>query len=203
VRAVAPGWTVDGAAFDAVVLALPAAQAAELARGFDPALAEALGAFTAGSSATLSLVYGERAFAHALDGAGFVVPRAEGAALGGIIGGSFTHRKFERRGPAGAAIVRLFFAGAEAELDETALAARGHAALERLLGAHEPPRERHVARWPGGMPRYRVGHRERVAAAFAAAARHPGLALAGNSYTGVGIPDCIKSGEDAALRLNS
>jgi len=197
-QAIAPGWSVNGEAFDAVVLALPATAAAKLARPFDPPLADALDRFEAGSSATLSLVFAEGAASHHLEGAGFVVPRAESRGLHGVIGGSFTHRKFEGRAPEGTAIVRLFFADEDALLADAELAARGQDALARLLGMTGPPRAAHVARWPGGMPRYRVGHRERVRVAFAAAARHGTLALAGNSYTGVGIPDCIRSGEAAA-----
>ena len=198
VAAVAKGWRVNDEPFDALVLAVPAATASRLASSFDVSLAGALHAFEAGSSATLSLVHDERAFVHDLKGAGFVVPRAESRSLGGVIGGSFTHRKFERRAPEGTAVVRVFFADADALLPDDALLARGQDALARLLGVTGAPRAAHVARWPGGMPRYRVGHRERVQVAFAAAARHGTLALAGNSYTGVGIPDCIRSGEAAA-----
>jgi oxygen-dependent protoporphyrinogen oxidase len=199
------GWTVrtrtGDEAFDAVVLALPAFAAADLVAPFDAALGAALGAFSAGSSVTLSLAYRAGGFAHAMGGAGFVVPRAEAGALGGLIGGSFTLRKFERRAPEGEALVRLFFGDEALALAEDDLVRRGHDALVRLLGATAPPHLRHVARWPLGMPRYRVGHLARVRAAFAGAAAHRGLALAGNSYTGVGIPDVIRSGEEAARVL--
>ena len=205
VRAIAPagaGWTVDGEGFDAVVLALPAAAAARLARAFDPALAATLEAFEAGSSATVSLAYRADLLADPLEGAGFVVPRGESAALGGVIGGSFTHRKFEGRAPEGVALLRMFFADGDAAREPDALAERAHEAAVRLLGAREPAEARHVARWPGGMPRYRVGHAERVRAMRAGAARHRTLALAGNSYTGIGIPDCIRSGEEAARAVH-
>jgi len=200
------GWSVAarGSAperFDAVILALPAAGAARLAAGFDPALAAALSAFTAGSSVTLSLAYPAGAIAHPLDGAGLVVPRAEAPALSGLIGVSFTHRKFEHRAPGGTALLRLFWGEDALALDDGELAARGHGALSALLGAGRPPDAHHVARWPGGMPRYRVGHRTRVRAARAAALQHPGLALAGNSYEGIGLPDCIREGEAAARAI--
>jgi oxygen-dependent protoporphyrinogen oxidase len=207
VEAVAPveggGWTVTAhgaapATFDAVILALPAAAAAKLVAGFEPELAAALAAFSAGSSVTLSLAYPAAALAHPLDGAGLVVPRAEGPALSGLIGLSFTHRKFEHRAPSGVALLRLFFDEAALGLDDEELAARGHAAVAALLGAGQGPLARHAARWPGGMPRYRVGHRARVRAARVLAARHPGLLLAGSSYEGVGLPDCVRDGESAA-----
>jgi oxygen-dependent protoporphyrinogen oxidase len=46
-----------------------------------------------------------------------------------------------------------------------------------------------------------MGHLERVSAIEAALERHPGLALAGASYRGLGIPDCIRQGREAAERL--
>ena len=64
---------------------------------------------------------------------------------------------------------------------------------------HEPERT-WIHRWPRGMPQYVLGHPERLERIDAAVARHPGLALAGAAYRGVGIPDCIHSGEEAARR---
>ncbi|MEP7027487.1 MAG: protoporphyrinogen oxidase, partial [Candidatus Eisenbacteria bacterium] len=162
IEALAPapdrGWDVVTAAgaerFDAVILALPAAPASTLAAGFDAGLAAALGAFSSGSSVTLSLAYDARTIAHPMDGAGLVVPRGESAALSDLIGVSFTHRKFEHRAPEGTALLRLFFGDSALALDDEALARLGHAALARLLGAGALPSARHVARWPGGMPRY-------------------------------------------------
>jgi oxygen-dependent protoporphyrinogen oxidase len=85
VRALDPdpsgGWRVSGEHYDTVILALPAAGAAALVAGFDAALAADLSAYTAGSSVTVSLAYPASAVAHSLDGAGFVVPRGEAAAL--------------------------------------------------------------------------------------------------------------------------
>jgi oxygen-dependent protoporphyrinogen oxidase len=51
------------------------------------------------------------------------------------------------------------------------------------------------------MPQYVLGHLDRVERIDAALSRHPGLALAGAAYRGVGIPDCIHSGEEAARSL--
>jgi oxygen-dependent protoporphyrinogen oxidase len=48
------------------------------------------------------------------------------------------------------------------------------------------------------MPQYAVGHLERVAKIERAVAGLTGLTLAGAYLRGVGIPDCIASGERAA-----
>jgi len=55
--------------------------------------------------------------------------------------------------------------------------------------------------WPDAMPQYNVGHPARVQRIMAGLERWPGLALAGNAYHGIGIPDCIHSGELAAERI--
>jgi oxygen-dependent protoporphyrinogen oxidase len=55
-----------------------------------------------------------------------------------------------------------------------------------------------VQRWGGALPQYAPGHLDRVAAARAALASLPGIALAGAAYDGVGIPACVASGETAA-----
>jgi oxygen-dependent protoporphyrinogen oxidase len=51
------------------------------------------------------------------------------------------------------------------------------------------------------MPRYTRGHLDHVAAAEAALAPFPGIALAGAAYRGVGIPDCVTQGRAAAERV--
>ncbi len=78
-------------------------------------------------------------------------------------------------------------------------AAQAHAEVGTLIGAPlPPPAASWVQRWGGGLPQYRPGHLDRVAAARAALAGLPGLALAGAAYDGVGIPACVASGERAA-----
>jgi oxygen-dependent protoporphyrinogen oxidase len=51
------------------------------------------------------------------------------------------------------------------------------------------------------MPQYHVGHLNLVAQIEARAAALPGLELAGSAYRGVGVPQCIRSGEAAAERI--
>jgi len=58
-----------------------------------------------------------------------------------------------------------------------------------------------IARWPRAMPQYHVGHLDRVDHIESLAARHPTLALVGNAYRGVGIPQCIAGAQAAADRI--
>jgi oxygen-dependent protoporphyrinogen oxidase len=95
-------------------------------------------------------------------------------------------------------------AGAEAGLqrDDAALATQAHEELGELLGAPLPATAASwVQRWGGALPQYAPGHLDRVAAARAALADRPGIALAGAAYDGVGIPACVASGETAAEDL--
>jgi protoporphyrinogen/coproporphyrinogen III oxidase len=55
-----------------------------------------------------------------------------------------------------------------------------------------------VTRWGGGLPQYAVGHLDRVRRTREGVARHPGLAVAGAAYDGVGVPACARSGREAA-----
>ncbi len=51
------------------------------------------------------------------------------------------------------------------------------------------------------MPQYHLGHVDRIAAIDHEIAAISGLALAGNAYRGVGIPQCVRSGRMAAEKL--
>jgi oxygen-dependent protoporphyrinogen oxidase len=72
---------------------------------------------------------------------------------------------------------------------------------EKLLRIEGEPVFVDIAHWPGTMPQYHVGHKERVAHIRSQLMQFPHLELAGNAYAGVGIPDCIHSGETAIERI--
>jgi oxygen-dependent protoporphyrinogen oxidase len=194
----------DGAVLwaDAAVLATPAHEAARLLAGIDPALARELGAIEHASTATVTLALPRSAVPRALDATGYVVPRAAGRRA---LACTWVSSKFAGRAPADAALFRVFFGGAgrerEIDVDDDALVAAARDELRETLGAAGAPLLARVARWDHAMPQYAVGHRERVARIEGTVARHPALALAGNAYHGVGIPDCIRSGERAAERV--
>jgi oxygen-dependent protoporphyrinogen oxidase len=202
-----PGWQVvtsDGGATeaDAVVLAPEAYQVARMIRRLDPALAHLLEGIPYASSATVTLAYRRADIAHPLDGFGFVVPHVEGRP---IIACTFSSVKYPGRAPEGHALLRVFLGGAlnEAvlEQDDAAMVATVRRQLEELLGARGAPIVTRVARYPKAMPQYHVGHLARVEAIEHGVARHPGLALVGGAYRGVGIADCVHAAEQAVERL--
>jgi oxygen-dependent protoporphyrinogen oxidase len=70
--------------------------------------------------------------------------------------------------------------------------------LRSVLGITTEPLLDRIFRWPQAMPQYTLGHLERLATIDRRLAHHPGLFVAGNAYRGIGIPDCVASGEQAA-----
>ena len=184
---------------DAVIVAAPAAPAAALLADVDPVLARALAGVEYASSATVTLGFDAPGVMTALRGFGFVVPEVEHSPL---LACTFASRKFAGRAPAGHSLVRAFVGGARhperAELDDDALVALVRTELGKVLGTAAAPILVRVRRYRRAMPQYGVGHLERVSTIEARAAAVPGLALAGAAYRGVGIPDCIRSGETAA-----
>jgi len=202
-------WRVamaDGAALeaDAVICALPAYRAAPLFETCASPLARALAAIGYASAAVVNLAYREGDLPRAPRGFGFVVPALEHRR---IIACSFTSLKYEGRAPAGTILVRGFVGGAmQSELmalDDAAMVAVVREEFRALLGAEVAPLWSHVCRWPDSMPQYAVGHHGRVAEIERAAAALPGLELAGAALRGVGIPDCVLSGERAAQTVFS
>ncbi len=197
--ATAAGTTVDA---DGVILATEAYQAARLLRHADPALGHLLEDIPYASSATVTLAYRRDAIRHPLDGFGFVVPQVERRP---VIAGTFSSVKYPGRAPEGHVLLRVFVGGAlneaAAAADDAALVAAARGELATLLGAAGEPLFTRVSRYVKAMPQYQVGHLARVEAIEAAARRLPALALAGGAYRGVGIADCVHSGEEAAERL--
>ena len=184
---------------DAVCLAVPAYIAASLLSDVDTRLADKLRAIKYASTATINFGYKRTAIEHPLNGFGFVVPVIEKRSL---IACTFSSVKFAGRAPNDHVLLRAFAGGAlQPEifaLDESELASRVESDLRELLKIHEDPRFIEVAKWERSMPQYEVGHLDRVNEIERLVAGLPGLALAGNSYRGAGIPDCIRSGEAAA-----
>ena len=211
VERAASGWKVEAAdasePYDGLIVATPAWSAAQFLASVDAALADELAAIPYSSSITVNLIYDESRLGRLPQGFGFLVPASEGRAM---LACTFAHRKFLGRTPPGKAVFRAFLGGVhrEAQLAEpdARLIATVRRELTEILGprtlpsALEPEQAR-VARWPRAMAQYAVGHRQRMERIAARVADLPGLCLAGNAYDGIGIPDCIRLGRQAARDL--
>ncbi|HWB83767.1 MAG TPA: protoporphyrinogen oxidase [Bryobacteraceae bacterium] len=201
-----PGFRVklDGDWIEArrIVVACEAHSASALLAGPAARLSELLGTVPYSSSMTVSLGFDSRDFTHPPQGFGFLVPKKERRRL---VACTWIGTKFAHRVPPGKIVARCFLGGVEdpavlAESDEAVIAAVT-AELQEIAGVTARPRFARVYRWPCSMAQYTVGHRERAAEMDARAAAIPGLHLAGNAYTGIGIPDCIRMGRQAAQRI--
>jgi len=200
------GWRVTGGLgtaleADHLILATESHAASRLTRYVDPALATLLGEIPYASSATVSFGYRRADVPHPLDGFGIVVPRTEGRSM---LACTFSSVKYPGRAPEDHALLRCFLGGAlnerVLESDDAALATVARDELRLALGITAEPVLTRVARWTKAMPQYHVGHGVRVEAIEQCAAALPGLHLCGGAYRGVGIADCVRSGEAAAER---
>ena len=207
VRSLSVGWRVvldsdEHLKADAVVLATPAYVSGSLLRQVDAGLSAVLESIPYVSTATISLAYRQSDVPRPLDGYGYVIPRREGRRA---LACTWTSTKFPHRAPEGYALLRVFVgrAGQETEIcwDEDYLLEIARHELNQTLGITAEPLVKRVFIWDRAMPQYNLGHLEKRAQIDAGVARHPSLALAGNGYNGIGLPDCIHSGELAVQRV--
>lgn len=193
----------DGSALsvDSLVLATPAYVSAELVRPLTPIAGGLLEMIPYASTATIAMAY-PRALSGAVEGFGFVVPRAEGRDL---IAATWTSLKWPHRAPPDQLLVRCYVGGVGREailqLDDQALVARVRTELATICGVTAEPGFVEVNRWMNAMPQYTLGHLERLNQIEGALSRYGGLILTGAGYRGVGIPDCIRDGAVAAERV--
>jgi protoporphyrinogen/coproporphyrinogen III oxidase len=193
----------DGRALTAhaVIASSPAYATANLLAETDATLVRSLQGIPYVSTATVSLAYPKDAFPHPLNGFGFVVPRREGRR---IMACTWTSSKFSHRAPVDRVLLRCFLGGAGREevvgLSDKEMVELVREDLGGVMGIAEEPIVRRVYRWERANPQYPVGHLERLAEIDDRLSRLPGLFLAGAAYRGVGVPDCIRQGKEAAER---
>jgi oxygen-dependent protoporphyrinogen oxidase len=188
---------------DGVILATPANYASgALLATLDPELAATLAEIPYASTATISLAYRAADLPGELDGYGYVIPRREGHTA---LACTWTSTKFPHRAPDGYALIRVFIgrAGQDHSLprDKDLLLKSAREELQLTLGIEAEPLVSRVFVWENSMPQYNLGHPEKLAHISKRLEHLPGLALAGNGYRGIGIPDCIRSGELAVEAL--
>jgi protoporphyrinogen/coproporphyrinogen III oxidase len=196
-------WLIETAfgreRYDALILALPAWTAGGLLRPTHHALGEALQGVPYSSSITVTLGFQRDDLRNLPLGFGYLVPTSEGRRM---LACTFVHNKFAGRTPSDKGVLRCFLGGSgnEALLDQTdaQLTAIVEHELAEVLGLRAKPNFIRIARWRQSMAQYGVGHLDRMQRVREAVASLPGLALAGNAYEGIGVPDCIRTGQQAA-----
>jgi oxygen-dependent protoporphyrinogen oxidase len=163
-----------------------------------PELATELCGIPYTSSITVNLGYDKSMRSALPPGFGFLVPRSEGKFM---LAATFVHNKFPHRAPADRALLRCFVGGARREevlqLSDEQILSAIRTELRQILGVAADPQFARVYRWKAAMAQYAVGHLERLQRIEALLQPLPGLALAGNGYRGIGVPDCVRTGRDA------
>ncbi len=202
------GWTVSAGyqsdRFDAVIIAAPARAAAAVLESTDVNLSRELAGINYSSSVTVTLGYDESVRRSLPPGFGFLVPRSAGHRM---LAATFVHNKFPHRAPENRALVRCFLGGARDEeilsSSEDQILTTVRDELRQIIGLNAEPLFARVYKWKAAMAQYAVGHLDRLVRIQALCENLPGLALAGNGFSGIGVPDCVRSGAEAATRVLS
>jgi len=201
------GWKVEtenGEKYqaDGTIIAAPSYVSAKILKSLDLELSDYLSKIEFVSSAIVILAYKKEDFRNKIDGFGFVVPAKENL---NIIACSFSSEKFEGRAPSDSVLLRCFVGGALNQdflkNDDQEIISTVKDELKKILNINSDPQFTHLKRYPNSMPQYNVGHSEILSKINKLVSKYSDLELAGNSYEGVGIPDCIRSGEIAAENI--
>ena len=211
VKAVEPkgkGYSVileSGEALDTdhVMIASASYDAANMIKGFDATLATQMNRIEWSSSATVSIAFRKKDIKAPLKGFGFIVPRVEGRRINAS---TYSSIKWSFRAPDDMVMVRAFVGGGHheelvQELDDAGMTKMVLEELEVILGLKADAQLSKVYRWFKGMPKYTVGHLDRIALLDRSLSLHPGLHLIGCSYKGIGIGDCVHEAQIAAEKI--
>lgn len=155
------------------------------------------------SVANVALSFSEDAIQKDIDGTGFVVSRNSDFTITAC---TWTHKKWPHTTPKGKVLLRCYVGrpGDEevvAQSDEEIIKAV-LTDLKKTMDIDAEPEFTLVSRWKESMPQYTVGHKERMANLYEFMERElPGVYLAGSSYAGAGIPDCIDQAEAVVEKI--
>lgn len=201
------GWRIKTASDEtlkanAVILAAPAFGSGDILNALAAGAATELKKIPYASTATVSLAYRRANFPRPLDSFGFVVPALERRK---IMAGTFSSLKYPGRAPQDHILLRAFIGGSlQPELfhdDDATMERNVRDELASLLGVTAQPLFSKIYRHPRSMPQYHVGHEARIRRIENDLAEFPDLALVGSAYHGVGISDCVRTGEEAAEKI--
>jgi oxygen-dependent protoporphyrinogen oxidase len=188
-------------AADAIIVALPAFAAAKLLPQVPKV--KALTQIPYVSVANVILAFDRKTIGHDLDGSGFLVPRKEGRF---ITASTWTSAKWKHTAPDEKALIRCYVGRSGDEgwtkLSDEEIVQRVRTDLKEIMGIEAKPSFYEVTRLLHSMPQYPVGHLQTVhEARFQLNEIMPEVFLAGAAYGGVGLPDCIQQGKEAAQQV--
>jgi oxygen-dependent protoporphyrinogen oxidase len=188
---------------DHVMIATAAYDAADMVECLSKDLAAQMRRIEWSSSATVSLAFKRDDVKVPLPGFGFIVPRVEGRRINAT---TYTSIKWSYRAPDGQVMLRVFVGGGHHEelvhtLDDAAMTKMALEELDGILGLRANPTLAKVYRWFKGMPKYTVGHLDRIEVLDRTLSAYPGLHLIGCSYKGIGIGDCIHEAQVASQKI--
>jgi oxygen-dependent protoporphyrinogen oxidase len=183
--------------FDAVVLATPAPATSRVLAEIAPRSSFALADVTVASVVIVTFVFDRELD---LPGSGFLVSPSEPVS---IKASTFSSNKWGWLKAPGRTVLRasLGRAGEPLLYDDATMTEVALADLRSILGMLPAPVASHVQRWGGGLPQYAVGHLEMLDTITTELEHLPGLALAGATYRGVGVPAVIASAQTAVEKL--
>jgi protoporphyrinogen/coproporphyrinogen III oxidase len=180
---------------DAIVLAVPAPSAGPLLRPVAPETARELEAIRFSSSAIVLLRHSAQTLGRARTGSGYLVPSAEGLAHAAC---SWVTSKWPNRS-ADVWLRAIVTSPDHLRAGDESLVARVAEEVGTVMRATGTPLETRLHRWDHALPVYGPGHFESVDRAERGLPES--IALAGASYRGLGVPDCIANGRAAARWL--
>ena len=203
------GWRVtlangDVLEGDGLVVASEAWATAPLVAAVDARVGELVASIPCSSSATILMAFDAEDCPFDKRFHGILSPAIEHEPVTGI---SLMSSKWPGRAPEGAVLLRGFVGGPRdqeiVKRDDDELVEIARQSFVKLLGVKKDatPLFANVYRWVGGMPQYTMGHLDRIEELEARCAQIPGFALAGGAYRGVGVPNCLDSGEKAAAKI--
>lgn len=198
-------WRLEGpdTLADAVILACPAAEAAEILRGLAPRAGALLAGIPTAPIAVVATAFDESATDGPPPGFGFLVPRGEGVRMLGCLWSSSIYPG--GRAPAGKVLLRSMIGGAldpgAVDLAEEELFGIVLDEVRKTMGVRGDPVRHRVFRYPRGIPQYVVGHGRRLAEVADVLRDHPGIHLAGNSYRGISVNAVIQEARGLAASL--
>jgi len=189
---------------DGVILATPTAQSAQLLASVQPQLAAALGRIQYASSAVAILAIDRQEIHRRTDGFGLIVPSIERRPVLAI---SYSSNKYAGRAPDDQLLLRIFMGGAlqpeVLQQSDSELSRMAEQQLKEILGwTGAKCRWQGIVRWNNAMPQYHVGHCDLIEQIRQHLTSLGALRLCGAGYSGVGIPQCVRSGRQAAAEIH-